>query len=308
MKTIPNLLFVLFLMACSYFFFSCSAEKKEQEATHKQQSNKQIPKEKALVGKDYQRIVTIGNVVSETVLALVDTSRVVAIHNKLPFLPNFDRPKVGSRGMLRSKYILAHKPDAVFSNIQGSADSIMNQVKKAKVDYHRFKTPEKLEDTKKLIQEIAQRLNKEQEGKQILAQIDSNQTAIRNLVSQQKDSLRVLYVHARGPHTILVGGKNTPAHELINLAGAKNPAEDLEGMKRIDEYDMLGFQAHYLLMSKKSMASIVGKTEDATILFNSTAYRLGRVIVMEEHEILHCGLNTARCAYQLASKVYPTVQ
>ena len=113
-----------------------------------------------------------------------------------------------------------------------------------------------------------------------------------------------MYIHARGPQALLIAGTNSPTDVLIRAAGAKNAVQDFDGMERLTLEDIHYLNPDFLLMSKKSIESLEGKIYNVPEIIGFTAYRLGRLIIMEENELLNLGLNTGKAALQLSKNLY----
>ena len=256
--------------------------------------------------KAFKRIITIGDEVTEVVMALGDSSKIVAIGRTLEFSPNFKRPKVGYKGSLQSKFMLKHKPDLVLSDIEGNKDSVAINLKEKGVEYFLLKNEFNVNSLKNLITKIARILKRKKQAEQINAQIDQQLDSIRIIRKKRKDSLRVLYVHARGPEILLAAGINTPVDALIQLAGAKNAASlyEIEGMARLTVEDMQAINPDFILMSKKGLASVAGRLYEVPVIFSSTAYKLGRIIIYDDYFLLNFGLNSPKVALDLCKKLY----
>lgn len=304
--------FTYFLFILMVLLLACNNKNKTSKKNEtSQDTNTKVkartPKEPQKVeGKDYKKVVVVGDAIAEIVISLLDTSKIVGVHKTLPFLPDFQVDKVGYNNVLKSDFILKTKTEAVFSDEEGSPEAEVEKVKAKKIDYFKYMKPSNIEDTKNIIEEISQRLKKEAKGKNLISKIDSSLTAIQNLVKPRKDSLKVLYVYARGPVVTLTAGKGTPIDEFIKLAGAKNAAEDYEGMEKLSAEEIVALNPHLILMSEESKASLEGKTHQATVLMSSPLYRSNVIFLLKEHDMTNFSVHTAKAAYQLANKLYGT--
>lgn len=302
---------IYFLFSFILFSFSaCNNEQAKDDKTKTLKSsvsdaeidnNEKLEK---IEGKNYKKIVVVGDAIAEIMMNLVDTSKIVGIHKTLPFAPNFKADKVGYENVLKSDFILKTKTEVVFSDEEGCPDSEAKKLKKKKVDYFQFNKPNNIGDTKAIIQEISQRVKQESKGKTIISQIDDDIKSIRDLVKERKDSLKVLYVYSRGPVVTLTAGKGTAIDEFIRLAGAKNAAEDYEGMEKLTAEEIVALNPNLILMSEESKASLEGKTHEASVLMSSPLYRMNVVFLLKEHDMTSFSVNTANAAYKLANKLY----
>lgn len=252
--------------------------------------------------KSYKKIVTIGKTVTQIVFALGEGEKVIAVdrrgsHDSLPL--------VGYGRILRSELVLKHEPDLVLSDVEGTPEEVMNDIAAESIDYIRYNNAPNMDSTKALIRKIAWRLNKKAKGENLIASIDSSLNTIPNIRKGRKDTLKVMYVLARGVNLVMAGHK-TPGDAFIRLAVGKNATDALaiEGMKRLTSEMMIRANPDYILMSEKSWKSISGKIFEIPELFDSRARRLGRIIHMDEHAITGFGIDTPKAAAELCKKLY----
>jgi iron complex transport system substrate-binding protein len=161
-----------------------------------------------------------------------------------------------------------------------------------------------LTSIKDFITKVAKILKRKKDGEKLITQIDQQMDSVRIIRKSRKDSLRVLYIHARGPQVLLVGGVNTNVDALLKLAGAKNAAFEFDGMERLTGEDMQAMNPDFILMSKKGLESLQGRLYEVPAIFGSTAYRLGRVIVYDDYQLLNFGINSPKIALDLCKKLY----
>jgi iron complex transport system substrate-binding protein len=299
MKT---LLKMLCYGALSYLF-ACNAAPTSTSKSPKDTNTEASQVQEA--PKNYKRIAVMGDEILEIVMSLGDSNKIVAIDKDYPEMyPNLERPKVGYKATFKTKYLIQHKVEAVFAEEDLIPEGIAAELEKLNIDLYRFEKGKDLEKAKRNIWDIAQTLQKEEQGKNILQKMSKNLSKIKKLLKSRKDSVKVLYVHARGLKVLLMSGNNTSTDGLIKLAGAKNAAADYEGMESLTEEDVENLHPDFLLMSQKSLDSFEGKMYMSPVLVKFAAYRLGRVIILDENKLLNFGANAGETAYQLCEKFY----
>ncbi len=255
--------------------------------------------------KDYQRIVSIGDLMTEIVIGLGDSNKIVAMGASHPLFPNFRKPKVGYDLTLRADYIVDHQPDLVLSDSEASPAEVVAQLKSKDFDYYLFDKPQELSSLQATIQKIGSLLQREKKAEQLIQSMQDSLAKVKQILQKEKkDSVRVLYVHARGADVLLLGGSNTFFDEIIRLAGAKNAADEYDGMERLTAEDMSAINPDFILMSDESFASFKGKIYQALLLVSSRAYRTGRLVTLPEYELTTPGLQTGMTALRLARKLY----
>lgn len=252
--------------------------------------------------KNYKRIVTIGKTITQIVFDLGVGDKVVAVDRRTS---HDSLPQVGYGRVLRSELVLKHEPDLVLSDVKGSPDEKVNNVLAEDVDYVRYGNPPNIDSTKALVRKIAARLNKKAAGEKIIQRLDSTLRLIPTVRKKRKDTVKVMYVLARGAN-VLVAGHKTAGEAIIHLAVAKNAADVLaiDGMRRLTPVMMQQANPDYILMSNKSWESIGDKIFEMPVLFDSRARRMGRIIHLDEEALLGFGLDAPQTAMELCKKLY----
>ncbi|NJL14900.1 MAG: ABC transporter substrate-binding protein [Microscillaceae bacterium] len=253
---------------------------------------------------EFKRLVCIGELMTDAVRAFGDSDRIVAIDRSYPHLPHLKLPKVGYKNTLKAAHLLRHKPDAIFSDWEGSPEEVVQAITQKKLPYFLYRQPEDVASLKLFLTDLGRKLNKPNTAKLLIRNLDKDLSEIRKMRKSRKDSLRVLYVHARGPQTMMFAGLNTVPDALIRMCGAKNAANDYENMERLDEEEIAYLNPDFILMSQQSFESFAVKIYQAVVLTKLLAYRLGRVIILEENELLNLGPGAGKVALKIAEKLY----
>jgi iron complex transport system substrate-binding protein len=294
-----------FLLFLATLISACGSGGKEREISKAEQMKAAAESAKKEANlPDFKRIVVIGDEMLEILLALGDSNRIVAVSRTHSLFPHFQRPKVGIKNIIKAQSVLQYKPDAVFADHNSCSDALFDEIEQQGIPFFRLSKEPSLEATQRYIREIAKNLKKKNQGEKLIAQIDKNITEIKKIRKSRKDSLRVLYVHARGSQVLLVGGNHTPIHTILLMAATKNAASEFEGMERLTAEDMAWLNPDFIVMSKKGVASLQGKIHEVPALLTSTAYRMGRILVLDDYEVLNLGLSSGKTALEICKKLY----
>lgn len=294
---------LLGLEACNLDANQSGKENTKPDST--QANNAKDAKPEKEISKDFKKIICISPAITEAVIVLGDSSKIVATDRSHPRYPEFIRPKVGYEKTLRQSYITKHKPDLVLSDREGCPEGIANSLEENEIEVLRLEEAFNYEESKENLLELAKYLRKELTAKKLIAKMDSEvQKIAKELLKNRSDSVRVLYVYARGPGNLLYAGTNTALDGLIQLAGAKNAAFDTEGLNRLTIEEMQYYDPDFILMSKESVESFAGRIYDADALTVSRAYRTGRLVTLEEDKLKYLGIYSPKYAYELAEKLY----
>jgi len=295
-------LFLFILIA----FISCQESENTQEGTDNTKVIEETVDTEERKIKDYKRIIVINPVLTEIVFKLGQGQKVVAYDRALPSDTTIQLPKVGYRVTLQSKYILKHKPEAVISLEEESPEKVVEEIKEEGIDYLLLPKPTNEEELKNTVNELGKILQCEDKAKILIAEIDSTIQATEKITSKVKDSVRIMYIHAPAKETVLASGSNTPIDVILSLAGAKNACDFFDDMKRLDPETMQAANPSFILISSESWEKLGGKVGANQIpaLAESSAFLRGRIIIMDNYDLLEMSLNTPKVALELAIKLY----
>lgn len=163
------------------------------------------------------RIVSFGVSTDDILIPLVGTERILAV-SELP--SNWEKEKDLIKGRVKNstELILSFKPDLVVVPNWVSPDFI-HEMRQMKLPVYVYKTPTKLEETRKLILQLATVLKEEEKGKQIVKDIDTRLKAVEELTKAHKGEKKIaLYYTASG----MTGGKDSTFNDLCEYAHLTN--------------------------------------------------------------------------------------
>ncbi|MCU0444072.1 MAG: ABC transporter substrate-binding protein [Microscillaceae bacterium] len=299
---------ILIYSLLSWFLTTCGNSSSQEKTLAKakeltESSTEQELNELAKLPR-FNRIVCIGESIVEVVMALGDSAKIVAIDRPTLLFPQLKTPKVGYKGTLKTKYILDQKPDLVLSEWDGCSAEIADEVQQKGITFFRLRKDFDLSANEKFIRQIAAILKKPKRGAKIITDMQAIQSEIGKILKNRQDSVRVLFVHARGPQVLLSGGIGSATHELIKLAGGKNVAVEFEGMERLSPEDFTNLQPQFIIMSKKGFGTIASRLYEVPELVSTFAYRTGRVLFFDDRDLMNPGLRTSKLALDLAKQFY----
>jgi iron complex transport system substrate-binding protein len=262
--------------------------------------------EVSIESKDYQRIVAIDPTITEILIALKVGNRLVAVDQSLPTDTNLRLPKVGFKNTLRVEHIVEHKPEVVFSDIEGSPKSIIKQVKEKNIDYFTFEKPIDIETTKDLVTKLGKHLGREKSADKIILQMDSCLNVITKFRKNRKDTIRVLHLHIIPPETVLISGVDTPIEQVLQMAGAQNAVDFFDGMLRASVETIQEANPDVILMSTQALETMGGIEQmyNLPAVFESAAFQSGRIVTLDEFRLLNFGIYTPKTALELSRKLY----
>lgn len=256
-----------------------------------------------------KRIVTVGAIASELVCALNACDAIVAADVTSVYPPQLrHKPKVGYITRLSAEGILSLKPthlvavegagpQAIFEHLAANGVKILN-------------IPSGLGP-----QIAAERLvlvgdfigNKERAAK-LVKKLHSDYRKLAE-ESRNKQQVKVLFLYARGAQTLLAMGKNTTAHEIIELSGLEN-AFLAEGAKPVSAEAVVQAAPDVVLLPEGSLAGLGGSAGLSKIpgIAETPAGLKQRVVTLEDSLLAGFGPRTAEAVRSLRQKVRNAMQ
>lgn len=202
-----------------------------------------------------QKMVSLNGAVTETLVAFGATDQIVGVDVTSTY-PEDLKTKTTDLGHVRSitaESILNLKPTVVFATSKDMNPTLNEQLKQAGVELVVIDQEYSVDSTKKLITEVANQLNK-QDFQPLIHNIDNQLKAVKPFEKKPK----VLFIYARGAGNLMVAGKETPLHNMIELAGAENAAAALTDFKPLTPEALLTNNPDVILMFDSGLQSLGG--------------------------------------------------
>ncbi|TAF66658.1 MAG: hypothetical protein EAZ55_05520 [Cytophagales bacterium] len=285
--------------ACLVLLFCISCESIQKETKKETNTDSISQRDEKKVAKNYQKIICIGNTITDIVRQMGLAEKIIAYDQALPQDTAFKRPKVGYGASLRAEHLRTHQPDLVLSWAKDSPEEIVNLMKGEKVAYELFEEPQNFEDLLKLLQSVGTILNKNKEAEQLVNQLKEEMQTLKNKTAKIKQPIRLLYIKASTAESILMLGKNTPIHAILTYAGCINAGDSWDEITQLNDENLAIAEPTFLIMSTKS-AEIAYKNP-AFLALNIV--KTGRVITIPEYK-MNMSLQTPKVAQEIYKKVY----
>ncbi|WP_027000919.1 ABC transporter substrate-binding protein [Eisenibacter elegans] len=257
--------------------------------------------------KEYRRAVILGEPIKEVVLALNQSTRVVAVDRRGATTAFAKAGEVGLRGQQTVASITKHRPDLVLAfNTHPQMRSLVDSLQTLGITCYLFEPEYSTANLRYMVQTVAKTFNVADRAEQVLTQMDKQMHEVAKITNRVNDSLRVLYLYPASPEVFLMGGAGTHAHWIIEAAGAKNAAETYSEMTQLTEETLVFADPDIILMAeehweklKKAPYGIRNKT-----LLNTKAFREGRIVLAPKHTLIHFGTHSPEAALALSQRLY----
>lgn len=209
-----------------------------------------------------ERLVVIGGTLTEIVFSLGAGESVVGVDATSVYpTATKDIKNLGYRQGISLEGVLSLKPNLVLASSKLTPKELIKQLKDLGVKTVVVKEDDSFESAKEKIKEIAEVLSKNKEGIQLLEKLQNDLNSIEE--NEKLANLKVLFVYARGGNRVFLSGKETSAHEMIKLSGAKNAFSSVVGFRPITTEALVKGNPDVIVMLKSGEASL--KTAENSI-------------------------------------------
>lgn len=255
-----------------------------------------------------KRIVSLGGPVTETVFALGEGGRVVAVDLSSVWPPEAAKlPKVGYHRALSAEGVLSLNPDLVLGSDEAGPPAVLDQIRAARVPVMLAPVEYTVGGSRAKILAIAKILGKEAAGRKLVASLDADVKTAEARVAASKSRPRVLFIYARGQGTLSVSGRGTAADAMIALAGGVNSVTGYEGYKPLTPEAMAAANPEVILMTSRGLESVGGKAglmaQPGVSL--TPAGKAGNILAFDDELLLGFGPRLGRGMMELASALHP---
>ncbi len=257
-----------------------------------------------------QRIITAGSALTETVCALGDCDKIVASDRTSLYPESIQKlPSIGYRGSISAEGIISLKPTLIIAEKDYVKDEVLAQLTSSGIKLLIIDRKMTVEDTKKYIAQIAEVLNRQAEGKKLIAEIDADLNEAKALISRATSKPKVLGVYNRGASTISMAGKDTFG-EIINYTGAQNVFTSVEGYKPLNTEALIAGNPDYLITTSYGLESIGGIDGFLKIpgVAQTTAGRKKQVIAIDTLMLTNFGPRVGKAIKEIIYLIHPELK
>jgi iron complex transport system substrate-binding protein len=238
------------------------------------------------------RIVSLGGIITETVFALGMGSSIVGVDVSSIYPSEANRiTKVGYWRGLSAEGVLSLKPSLVLCTYDTGPETALKQIKKAGVTIYKTPGVFNIETAKSNVRNIASLVGKKSEGEELVKNIEDGYKQVQQRVGKLKRKYKTLFIYFRGGKIMNVGGKGTPAHDMIELAGGENLGKNVKEWKNVTSEYFIANKPEVLVVTRTGLESIGGleKLKELPGVSSIPAVKTGKVIVVDDLAFLGFG-------------------
>jgi iron complex transport system substrate-binding protein len=257
-----------------------------------------------------KRIISAGAGVTELLIALDKQNDLIAVDMSSRYPAVSKLPVVGNHRQLSAEGLLSLAPDILIGSSEMGPQSTLDLLSQAGVEVIVLPTgtgagTENLVDTITL---LGDKLDRKPQAKQLITKLNHDLNQLEANIQQIKSTKKLLFLLLiRGTYT--VAGSNTTVDSVMTLAGAINPAAEINSYKALSTEAFLSMAPDSILVSDHNW----NKYQDIDtlitampLLAETPAGRNKAIYVIDASALLGgIGLNSIEQAKQLQHKLYP---
>lgn len=259
----------------------------------------------AAVGQ--QRIITAGSAITETVCALGDCSKIVGSDKTSTYPESIQNlPSIGYRNGINAEGIISLKPTLIIAEKDYVKDEVLAQLAASGIKLLIIDRKLNVADTKKFITQIAAELNRQAEGKKLIASIDADIAEANALLKKTTLKPKVSGIYNRGSSTMSLAGKETFS-EILKYVGAENVFASVEGYKPLNTEALIAANPEYLLTTTYGLESLGGVENFLKIpgVAQTIAGKKRQIVSLDSLMLTNFGPRVGKAIQELVRLIHP---
>lgn len=255
---------------------------------------------------EHGRIVGLGSAVTETLFSLGVGDRVVGADLSSLYPPAVAAlPKVGYFRQFSAEGVLSLAPDLVIASHEAGPAVALDRLRAAGVPVQWLGPARDLDEGRANLRAIAGAIDRGAEGEALIAVIDRQVAEVAALRARTRETPRVLFVYARGPGAVMVAGSDTPAGELLRLAGAVNAIDAFAGFRPISAEAVIAARPDFIVIPSRGLESIGGAAGLGAQPGVAQTGAARHVIAIDDLKLLGFGPRVGEALLELVRALHP---
>lgn len=254
-----------------------------------------------------QRIITAGSAITETVCALGDCDKIVA-SDKTSLYPESIQslPSIGYRNAISAEGIISLKPTLIIAEKDYVKEEVLSQLSASGIELLIIDRKYSIDETKKLITQIAVALNRRAEGNKLIARIDADLAEAKALLKKVSSAPKVLCVYNRGSANVSLAGKDTFG-EITSYTGAQQVFADVSGYKPLNAEALIAANPDFLVTTSSGLESVGGADGFLKIpgVAQTTAGRKRQIVSLDSLLLTNFGPRVGQAIKALVKLLHP---
>jgi iron complex transport system substrate-binding protein len=259
---------------------------------------------------DASRILSVGGDVTEILYALGAGDRIVAVDTTSQFPPRAlkEKKNVGYMRALSSEGCLSVGATVMLASERAGPPEVVSALKTTGTPYLAVPEGHSSEGIAAKVRLIAKAIGAETEGERIADRVKRDFAALSEQGAKIKRRLRALFVLSVQNGRVSVGGADTSADAILELAGAENAAAAVTGFRPVPDEAIVEMAPDVIVAMRRSSGN---DAHDLSQLFalkgvqSTPAGKDKRIVMMDGLYLLGFGPRAPAAARDLMHALYP---
>lgn len=255
-----------------------------------------------------RKIITAGGTVTEIIHELGFGDQIIATDITSTYPTSMQSlPSIGYRNQIKAEGILALGPDLILAEEGYLTEDVVNQLKSAQIEIHFFKKPIRVEETKKLITDLADFFEAQVEGNRIVDELQADLDSLQSYLALNDSSPKAAFIMARGPQTVFMAGEDTFAQSIFELAGLQPAATGFKDFVPVTPEALVTMNPEFLVFFDSGIKSLGGREGLAQVkgLSDTPAFKDGHILSFDGHYLSGFGPRVGKAALELVKAARP---
>lgn len=259
---------------------------------------------------DASRILSIGGDITEIIYALGADGRLVGVDatSQFPASALKDKPSVGYMRALSTEGVISVGATLIIASERSGPPEVVKTLKTTSIPYVEVPDQYSPQGIAAKVRLVARAVGAEAGGEKLVQQIEGDFKTLAEGTARIKRPLKAMFVLGVQGGRINVAGQGTAANAIIELAGAKNVADAMNGYKPLTDEAIVELAPDVILLMRRSSGD---PDQDAAQLLemksvqSTPAGAAKRIIMMDALYLLGFGPRAPRAARDLMGRFYP---
>jgi iron complex transport system substrate-binding protein len=266
------------------------------------------PQKQESSAREARKIITAGGTITEIVDALGFGDQIIATDITSTFPASMQQlPSIGYRNQIKAEGILSLGPDLILAEEGYLSEDVVSQLKSAQIEIHFFKKPLRVEETKKLIIDLAGFFEAQVERNRILDQLQADLDSLQSYLALNNSRPKAAFIMARGPQTVFMAGEDTFAQSIFELAGLQPAATGFKDFVPVTPEALVIMNPEFLVFFNSGIESLGGKEGLGQVkgLSETAAFKNGHILSFDGQYLSGFGPRVGKATLELAKAARP---
>ncbi len=253
-----------------------------------------------------KRIVSIGSAPTEILVELGFAERIVAIDTTSQgVIADGHAPDIGYMRALAAEGVLAQTPDLIIATMDSGPKEVIETLRASGVPLLQLPIEPTIDSIVAKINMLGSLLDVQAKADALAAQVRKQAEELSERASSASSKPKALFILSMANNRMTVGGKDTAANAVLELAGATNIASDVEGYKPFSpELVVANPPDVIVIMSNQGHDAQLAKILENEALAATPAAKNKSLFPVDGAALLSFGTRTLHAASALAKTIH----